>query len=107
MLVSGIQQSDSVIYICVIYTYICILFQILFHYDLSQNIEYISLCYTVGPCPYIFQILIIFPFYYCQYFLAFYSLSFHSHFDIFLIGKDVNFNEIKFIHLWFAFFMSF
>ena len=26
-------------------------FQILFHYRLSQDIEYSSLCYTVGPCP--------------------------------------------------------
>ena len=39
MLISAVQQSDSVI-----------LFHILFHYGLSQNIEYISLCYTVGPC---------------------------------------------------------
>ena len=33
-----------------IYTYIYILFHILFHYGLSQDIEYSSLCYTVGPC---------------------------------------------------------
>ena len=32
------------------YTYIYILFNILFHYGLSQNIEYSSLCYPVGPC---------------------------------------------------------
>ena len=32
------------------YTYIYILFYILFHYGLSQDIEYSSLCYTVGPC---------------------------------------------------------
>ena len=34
------------------YTYICIYiyFYILFHYDLSQVIEYSFLCYTVGPC---------------------------------------------------------
>ena len=32
------------------YIYIYILFHILFHYRLLQNIEYISLCYTVGPC---------------------------------------------------------
>ena len=25
-------------------------FHILFHYGLSQDIEYSSLCYTVGPC---------------------------------------------------------
>ena len=39
VLVSGIQQNDSVIYI-----------YILFHYGLSQDIVYSSLCYTVGPC---------------------------------------------------------
>ena len=32
------------------YTYIFILFHILFHYDLLQDIEYSSLCYTVGHC---------------------------------------------------------
>ena len=41
MLVSGEQQSDSVMYI---YS------DILFHYGLLQDIEYSSLCYTVGPC---------------------------------------------------------
>ena len=30
------------------YAYISILFQILFHYRLLQDIEYSSLCYTVG-----------------------------------------------------------
>ena len=44
MLVSGIQQSDSVIYV---YTYS---FSIIFPYRLLQNIEYSSLCYTVDPC---------------------------------------------------------
>ena len=39
VLVSGIQQSDSVMHMCVymyicIYVYICILFQILFYYGL-------------------------------------------------------------------------
>ena len=46
LLVSGVQQCESVIR-----TYISILFQIplhiLFHYGLSQGIEYNSLCYTV------------------------------------------------------------
>ena len=42
MLVSGVQQSDSVIHI-----HISILFQILFPYRLSQIIEQRSLCYTV------------------------------------------------------------
>ena len=46
MLVSGIQQSDSVIH-TYIYIYI---FQILFPYRLLQNIKYSSMCYTVGPC---------------------------------------------------------
>ena len=41
MLVSAVQQSDSLIHI---------LFHILFHYGSLQNIEYSSLCYVVGPC---------------------------------------------------------
>ena len=45
VLVSGVQQSESVIHIC-----LYILFQILFHYRLLQDIDYSSLCYTVGPC---------------------------------------------------------
>ena len=32
------------------YTYTYILFHILFYYDLLQDTEYSSLCYTVGPC---------------------------------------------------------
>ena len=48
VLVSGVQQSDSHIYI---YSHMCIyFFQIIFPYRLLQNIEYGSLCYTVGPC---------------------------------------------------------
>ena len=43
VLVLGIQQRDSVIYVS-------ILFQILFPGSLSQNIEQSSLCSTVGPC---------------------------------------------------------
>ena len=43
MLVSGIQQSDSVIHIQV-----SILFQVIFPFRLLQNIEQSSLCYTVG-----------------------------------------------------------
>ena len=42
MLISAVQQSDSVIHIY-------ILFYILFHYGLSQDVEYSSLYYTVGP----------------------------------------------------------
>ena len=33
-----------------IYTYISILFQILFHHKLLQDNEYSSLCYAVDPC---------------------------------------------------------
>ena len=47
VLVSGGQQN---------YIYISILFQILFHYTLLQDIEYDSPCYTVGPCCYLFSI---------------------------------------------------
>ena len=43
MLISAVQQSDSVIHMY-------ILFHILSHYDLSEDIEYSFLCYTVGPC---------------------------------------------------------
>ena len=45
VLVSGVQQHDSVIHI-----HIFILFQILFSQRLSQNVELSSLYYTVGPC---------------------------------------------------------
>ena len=58
---SSIQQSDLVIhtytYICMeknlkknTYIYMYILFQILFHSRLPQDIGYSSLRYTVGPC---------------------------------------------------------
>ena len=43
VLVSGVQQSDSVLYI-----HVFILFQIIFPVRLLQNIEQSSLCYTVG-----------------------------------------------------------
>ena len=43
VLVSGIRQSDLLIWI-----HVSILFQILFPYRLLQGIEYSSLCYTVG-----------------------------------------------------------
>ena len=45
VLVSGEQQSDSVIHI-----HVSIPFQILFPLRLLHNIEQGSLCYTVGPC---------------------------------------------------------
>ena len=45
MLVSVVQQSDSVIHI-----HISILFQTLFPFKLLHNIKQSSLCFTVGPC---------------------------------------------------------
>ena len=45
VLVSGVQQSDSVIHI-----HVAILFQILIPCRLLHNSEQSSLCYTVGPC---------------------------------------------------------
>ena len=45
MLVSGIQQSDSILHI-----HVPIFFQILFPFRLLDNIEQSSLRYTVGPC---------------------------------------------------------
>ena len=45
VLVSGIQQSNSVIQ-----KHTSTLFQIFSPYSLLQNIELDSLCYTVGPC---------------------------------------------------------
>ena len=45
VLVSGVQQSDSVTHI-----HTSILFQILFPFRLLQSIEQSSLCCTVGPC---------------------------------------------------------
>ena len=52
MLVSGVQQSESVIHI-----HISILSQILFPYPLSQNTEWISLCYQVFLVSYNMYIL--------------------------------------------------
>ena len=45
VLVSGVQQSHSVLHI-----HVPILFQILFPLWLLQNVEQSSLCYIVGPC---------------------------------------------------------
>ena len=41
VLVSGVQQSDSIIHM-----YVTILFQVLFPFQLLPNIEQSSLCYT-------------------------------------------------------------
>ena len=45
VIVSGVQQSDSVIH-----TRVSMLFQILLPFRLLKNTEQNSLCYTVGPC---------------------------------------------------------
>ena len=45
LLVSGIQQSDSMTYI-----HVSILFQILFPFRLFHNIDQSSLCYIEGSC---------------------------------------------------------
>ena len=55
MLTSTVQQSDSAIYVHVLYVYIYNIhtnspFHIPFHYNVSKDIEYSSLCYTVGCC---------------------------------------------------------
>ena len=52
MLISVVQQNDSVIHMY-------ILFHILFHYDLSQDIEYSSPCCIVGPCCFSIQYIIV------------------------------------------------
>ena len=41
-----LHSSDSDMGVCVC---VCVLFQIFFPYKLLENIEYNSLCYTVGP----------------------------------------------------------
>ena len=45
MLVSGVQQSDSIIHI-----HVSSLFQIIFPFRLLQSTEQGSPCYSVGPC---------------------------------------------------------
>ena len=42
VLISAIQQSDLVAHMYTLF--------FTFHYGLSLDIEYSSLCYTVGPC---------------------------------------------------------
>ena len=43
LLIPAVQQSDSVVHI-----YAFLFKNLLFHYGLSQDIEYSSLCYTIG-----------------------------------------------------------
>ena len=61
MLVSGIQQSDSVIYniyIC-IHIQISVCIQILFRYKLVQDVEYSFLCYILSSCclPFLYMLV--------------------------------------------------
>ena len=58
VLVSDVQQSDSVIHM-----HVSILLQILFPFRLLENIEQSSLCYKVGPCWLsVLNIAVILPF---------------------------------------------
>ena len=52
LFISAIQQSYLTVYMCVY-----ILFFILFSISLSQDIEYTSLCHTVGPNAVIDQVV--------------------------------------------------
>ena len=54
-----------------IHTYTNIILNVLFHYGLSQDIKYSSLCYTIGPC--CFSILCVI-FFLCQSQTQFISL---------------------------------
>ena len=47
---TSLSLSLSIYIYIYIYIHTHIYFQILFHYGLSQDIEYSSLCCTVGPC---------------------------------------------------------
>ena len=40
-----------------LYIHTCIIFQIIFHYRLLQDIDYSALCYTVNLCCFCFQLL--------------------------------------------------
>lgn len=46
----AVQQWLGLLCIYVIYMYLCILFHILFRYNLSHDTESVSLCFAVGPC---------------------------------------------------------
>ena len=50
---AGVQEWGAIAFSDIymhVYIYAYIVFHIIFHYGLSQDIEYGSLCYTVGPC---------------------------------------------------------
>ena len=55
VLIAAVEQSDSVTHTHThTHTHTYVLFHVLFHYGLSQDSEYSSLCYTVGLyCPFI------------------------------------------------------
>ena len=66
--VSGVQQSDSIIFL-----------KIIFHYRLLQDIEYSSLCCTVNPCCLsILCVVVCIPF------------SFGNHKFVFYVCKSVS-----------------
>lgn len=50
VLVSGIYQHDSDIYIYILYVFMLSFLKILSHYRLLQDAQYSSLWYTVNPC---------------------------------------------------------
>ena len=86
MLVSGIQQSDSVIHIYIV-------FQIIFHYRLLLDIEYSCLCYTVAPCVYLFYFFFSsVQHLHCSFFFEFYFILFIFLYSRFLL-------VIYFIHI--------
>ena len=59
VIIPAVQESDALIHIYILYIYVYIPFHIIFHYSLSQDIEYSSLCYTVGSfCLSILYILV-------------------------------------------------
>ena len=64
----GLSSSSMVNLTCVCFSYTVkwfsytqthILFQILFHYGLLQDIEYSSLCYTGGPCCFLVLYIVV------------------------------------------------
>ena len=69
MLISAVQQSDSGIHINTLFK------NILFHYGLSQDIEYSSLCCTVGPYLFIYFKVYLFYFWLCWVLIAARGLS--------------------------------
>ena len=81
---------------CVIHTYIYIIFHILSHYSLSQDIECSSLYYTVGPCLSILYIIVCIanpklPIH------AFYLPKLSNHKSVLYICESVSVSQIKFI----------